>query len=118
MGWANCGEDSKGRPIGYAHRATCDQPGCKAKIDRGLSYACGGMHGELDWSCEKYFCPTHLSASLLVDGDVQSVCADCYDEAKKYAADHPDDANELAGFFEDYEGPEWAETLKTRAAGE
>jgi hypothetical protein len=45
MGWANCGEDSRGRPIGYAWEATCDRPGCNAKIDRGLAYACGGMHG-------------------------------------------------------------------------
>ncbi len=62
MGWANCGEDSKGRPIGYAHEATCDEPGCDATIDRGLSYACGGMHGDDDpeGSCEGYFCSAHL----------------------------------------------------------
>lgn len=60
MGWANCGEDSEGRPIGYAHSATCDHPGCTTKIDRGLSYACGGMHGETGNDCEKYFCYKHL----------------------------------------------------------
>lgn len=59
MGWADCGTDSRGRPIGYAFEATCDEPGCEEKIDRGLSYACGGMHGE-DSSCEEYFCPAHL----------------------------------------------------------
>jgi hypothetical protein len=62
MGWANCGEDSKGRPIGYAHRATCDHPGCEKRIDRGLSYACGDMHGEDEVSCEGYFCPEHRRA--------------------------------------------------------
>jgi len=41
MGWANCGTDSNGRPIGYAHEATCDHPECNAAIHRGLSYACG-----------------------------------------------------------------------------
>lgn len=61
MGWANCGEDSKGRSIGYAHQATCDHTGCEKRIDRGLSYACGGMHGE-DNSCEGYFCPEHLGS--------------------------------------------------------
>jgi len=64
MGWANCGFDSKGRPIGYAHAATCDHPGCDVKIDRGLAYACGQMHGEggakYDEGCEGYFCPAHL----------------------------------------------------------
>ena len=64
MGWANCGNDSNGRPIGYAHEATCDHPGCDKKINRGLSYACGGMHGTGDGGCEGYFCWTHL---LMVD---------------------------------------------------
>jgi len=45
MGWAHCGHDSKGRSIGYGVRAICDHPGCKADIDRGLDFACGGMHG-------------------------------------------------------------------------
>lgn len=60
MGWANCGEDSRGRQIGYAHPATCDATGCTKKIDRGLSYACGGMHGEDVDNCERYFCYSHL----------------------------------------------------------
>lgn len=60
MGWADCGFDSQGRPIGYAHEAVCDHPGCNAKIDRGLAYACGGEHlGGADY-CEKYFCAEHL----------------------------------------------------------
>lgn len=72
MGWGNCGEDSRGRPIGYYTQAVCDHPGCNEEIDRGLAYACGGMHGEhhmlgepeeLDGcyiSCENYFCSKHL----------------------------------------------------------
>lgn len=60
MGWANCGTDSKGRPIGYAHSATCDEPGCEKEIHRGVSYACGGMHGENGHDCEGYFCEEHL----------------------------------------------------------
>lgn len=66
MGWANCGTDSKGRPIGYAHSGTCDHPGCDKPIDRGLTFACGGMHGNEDekgWTdtcCEGYFCSEHL----------------------------------------------------------
>jgi hypothetical protein len=60
MGWVNCGEDSKGRPIGYAHEDTCDHPECNKKIHRGLSYACGGMHGDDVDYCEGYFCEEHL----------------------------------------------------------
>jgi hypothetical protein len=84
MGWANCGEDSQGRPIGYAHPATCDFPGCKEKIDRGLAYACGGMHGEDEVSCEKYFCPTHLQGWIKhVDGQIVAVCKSCEDLWRK-----------------------------------
>lgn len=65
MGWANCGEDSTGRPIGHAHEAVCDEPGCDERIDRGLSYACGGMHGNEtaeggESCCGGYFCGEHL----------------------------------------------------------
>lgn len=76
MGWANCGTDSRGRPIGYAHEATCDEPGCGAKLYRGLDYACGGMHGEDEWSCEDYFCHDHLEC-VSVSGLVLGVCARC-----------------------------------------
>lgn len=74
MGWANCGQDSKGRPIGYAHAGTCDETGCERNIDRGLSYACGGMHGESELYCEGYFCPAHLSSTH--EG---MLCARCRD---------------------------------------
>ena len=67
MGWANCGTDSRGRQIGYAHRGHCDEPGCHKRIDRGLAYACGGMHGEDVHYCEGYFCPDHLEFPNLSD---------------------------------------------------
>lgn len=79
MGWARCGEDSRGRPIGYAHQATCDEPGCAARIHRGLAYACGGEHGEDVHSCEGYFCGAHLSycevSDLMVCGRCRSANA-------------------------------------------
>jgi hypothetical protein len=77
MGWANCGKDSKGRPIGYAHAATCDHAGCKAKIDRGLSYACGDMHGDTEVGCEGYFCEKHRTAYILTDGEEACICDQC-----------------------------------------
>lgn len=77
MGWGNCGTDSKGRPIGYVFAATCDHPGCKAKIDRGLAYVCGIMHGQDEWSCERYFCSEHKRFPN-VETDCQgAVCFEC-----------------------------------------
>ncbi|MCB8880105.1 hypothetical protein ACELLULO517_07650 [Acidisoma cellulosilytica] len=107
MGWANCGTDSKGRPIGYGFPATCDHPDCKTKIDRGLSYACGDMHGDLDLACEGYFCTAHLKHTLPVDGDDKQVCEACYKAAKKYATENPEDAHDLVAWFEDQEGEDW-----------
>lgn len=60
MGWGNFGKDSRGRNIGYVFPAKCDHKGCKERIHRGLSYACGGMHGENERDCEGYFCGKHL----------------------------------------------------------
>lgn len=82
MGWAYCGKDSRGREIGYAIEAVCDHPGCNAKIDRGLSYACGGWHGEYDYFCEKYFCQEHLYYSDHPEAE-KPVCKECYDYLEK-----------------------------------
>ncbi len=76
MGWSNCGHDSNGRPIGYRHEATCDHPGCNAPIDRGLAYACGGMHGEGEHYCEGYFCSDHMWHIEVEDCGIQ-VCREC-----------------------------------------
>lgn len=81
MGWADCGDDSKGRPIGYGFAAKCDATGCGADINRGLDYACGGMHGRRDASgdldvCEGYFCHDHLTYLDLGERGV-SLCPAC-----------------------------------------
>ena len=60
MGWSDCGVDTNGRPVGYAHEATCDQSKCDVTIHRGLAYACGGHHGSGSEFCEEYFCYVHL----------------------------------------------------------
>jgi hypothetical protein len=91
MGWGNCGTDSKGRPIGYNFPATCDKKGCKKKIDRGLSYACGGMHGEDEVSCEGYFCEEHLVCVSYIRYKLGgssmwkhvSLCEKCYENLQK-----------------------------------
>jgi hypothetical protein len=74
MGWADCGNDSTGRQIGYAFPATCDEPGCDNEIDRGLAYACGDMHGEGVHYCERYFCYEHL---VYCDAANTWVCREC-----------------------------------------
>lgn len=92
MGWGSCGTDSQGRPIGYNHSATCDHPGCVKRIDRGLSYACGGMHGDLGGeACEKYFCTDHLyfvdhEAMGYEELNTGQLCHGCYEYAKEYIA--------------------------------
>jgi hypothetical protein len=80
MGWADCGNDSRGRRIGYGFRAECDDvfrgKKCRRHIDRGLSYACGGMHGSDEFSCEGYFCEKHLFYSDNEDAPGQ-LCRAC-----------------------------------------
>lgn len=83
MGWGDCGTDIRGRPIGYLHEATCDEPGCKAVIDRGLGYACGGMHGAFDCYCEGYFCGNHLYFTGYCDEEgelLAQICGRCLEE--------------------------------------
>lgn len=89
MGWGYCGTDSKGRKIGYSIPATCDHPGCEKLIDRGLSFACGGMHGDCGGqACEGYFCSDHLryvdKEAMACDELAQGqLCFSCFEEAKK-----------------------------------
>ena len=88
MGWADCGIDTGGRPIGYVFEATCDHPGCVKQIDRGLDFACGGMHGEDEYSCEKYFCWDHrqsLNVECISGTTGAFVCAAC---VKIYEEEH------------------------------
>jgi len=74
MGWANCGVDSNGRPIGYAYEGTCDHPGCEKDITRGIDHACGTMHGDNEDGCEMYFCHEHKTWSALHE---THVCFEC-----------------------------------------
>lgn len=91
MGWADCGTDSEGRPIGYGFPAICDHPGCETKIDRGLAYACGGTHGADGYSCEKYFCPEHLRCWAPISNlTMRLVCDEC---EVVWRAEQPDQAD-------------------------
>jgi hypothetical protein len=48
-----------GRWGGYGVPAICEYPGCNKKIDRGISYACGGRDFS-EFGCGRYFCEEHL----------------------------------------------------------
>lgn len=92
MGWGDCGFDSQGRAIGYVHSATCDHEGCEKEIDRGLSYACGDMHGTTELGCEKYFCSEHRD-NFVDDGDRGArVCNQCARELVASGEWHHDDS--------------------------
>ncbi len=104
MGWADCGYETykgKRRHIGYAFSAMCDHPGCRRRIDRGLAYACGQMHGELGGrACNGYFCGNHLTGLVpaeeedpLADVDslkvnTISVCAECNARHRAYVREN------------------------------
>ena len=50
-------------------------PDYKAKIDRGLSYVCGRMHGGGNEGCGKHFCPEHLHVAIRSSTPVSSLLA-------------------------------------------
>jgi hypothetical protein len=60
MIWANGFDSRWNRDIGYGVPATCDQPGCGADIDRGLSFVCGGEPYGGEHGCGLFFCGEHL----------------------------------------------------------
>ncbi len=63
MGWSIGWDEHWQRDIGYGVPAFCDHPECSAKIDRGVSYVCGGEPYGGEHGCGLYFCYTHLFGS-------------------------------------------------------
>lgn len=77
MGWGYCGKNSQtGQHMGYTVPCKCHKRGCPERIDRGLSYVCGGMHeGDL-YGCGYYFCENHLN--IVSDGsEYHQLCEKC-----------------------------------------
>ena len=60
MGWSIGYDSTWQRDIGYGVPATCDHHGCGARIDRGLSFVCGGEPYGGEHGCGLYFCDKHL----------------------------------------------------------
>ena len=78
MGWS-IGTGQNGRDIGYGVPALCDHPKCDVKIDRGISYLCGGLSwGE--YGCGLYFCDKHMPGYRKPRGSDDEVqqCTRCY----------------------------------------
>jgi hypothetical protein len=81
MGWSDCGT-LNGRRIGYSISATCDKKGCKTKIDRGLAFVCGNMHGGGEHGCGGYFCEDHLACGYGY-GIHGFFCSECGERLEK-----------------------------------
>lgn len=81
MGWSIGFDERWKRDIGYGVPATCDHPGCGEKIDRGLSYVCGGHPYGGDHGCGLYFCLKHLYLSNRAE--VQ-LCERCDEEHEPF----------------------------------
>lgn len=87
MSWAIGYDIRWKRDVGYGVPATCDHPGCGARIDRGLGYVCGhdpygGEHG-----CGLYFCGQHLGYTYDADGEdtpMPERCERCVNGAEPF----------------------------------
>lgn len=113
MGWGY-GELWDGKKVGYSVRSACEHKGCKAKIDRGLAYACGGMHGADEISCDGYFCEKHLFLIRRWDTyELVTICSECCDRNDKAAAE---EAKELGLSLGDYWEKVEAEARKISAS--
>ena len=94
MGWAVGWDAKTNRWRGYGVPAYCEDPGCTEEINRGLSYACGGLGG-----CGRFFCEDHLYYDCPEDrdcgkdhsGDNEAVCKRCLDGLYPYPLkpEHP-----------------------------
>lgn len=84
MGWSIGFDSNWNRDIGYGVPAICDHPKCHEKIDRGLSYVCGGdVYGEL-YGCGLFFCDRHRDYAGKKKGYVQ-ICKRCSTYKKPYS---------------------------------
>lgn len=104
MSWSIGYDENWARDIGYGVPAICDHPKCSEKIDRGLSYVCGGEPYGGEKGCGLFFCPEHLTAS--------GVCRRCATKKKPFEPkpDTPEWINHKAT------DPSWAEWRKEQEA--
>lgn len=85
MGWSVGFDDHWDRDIGYGVPAYCDHPDCDEKIDRGLSYVCGGDVYGGERGCGLFFCGKHLAALC-------ALCSRCRNRKRPFTPkpEHPE----------------------------
>jgi hypothetical protein len=108
MGWSIGFDENWKRDIGYGVPATCDHPGCGKKIDRGLSYVCGGEAFGGEQGCGLFFCKEHRDIyQKRINGHLEWVelCYRCGHYKKPYKP--TPDISELVNFK--MTDPSWAE---------
>ncbi|AII28223.1 hypothetical protein VC74_gp47 [Mycobacterium phage Sparky] len=109
MGWSIGYDPQTNRDIGYGVPAWCDHPDCDTKIDRGLSYVCGGAAYGGDHGCGRYFCEAHLGFAYDADGDdLVDADGECLPQMCKPCCtshEHPD--NPVQPFPPKSDHPEW-----------
>lgn len=64
MGWSLGYDENWKRDIGYSVPSVCDHPDCNERIDRGLSYVCGGDPYGGESGCGLFFCSMHRIGQL------------------------------------------------------
>ena len=97
------------RFAGYGVPAICEHPDCNEKIDRGMSFACGGMPYE-DNSCDRYFCEKHLSC-----GDSgKNLCEMCISEKDPFPK-KPETKEWMEHLLEDESWAEWRRNNPNKA---
>lgn len=111
MSWAIGFDEHWNRDIGYDVPAYCDYPSCGAKIDRGLSYVCGGEPYGGERGCGLYFCAKHL---LWGGYKATQLCERCIERPKKPFVPTPDHPEWLKHKETD---PSWAEWRTRRNQG-
>jgi hypothetical protein len=95
MGWSIGFDYNWNRDVGYGVPCFCDHPGCTEKIDRGLSYVCGGDVYGGEKGCGLFFCEEHRGAyDKRICGKVETIelCYRCGHYKKPYTPkpDHPE----------------------------
>jgi hypothetical protein len=105
MSWSVGLDSHWQRDIGYGVPATCDHPGCKAAIDRGLAYVCGGKPYGGEHGCGLFFCGAHL----FLDRDFCAcVCDRCLDGREPFEPT-PDVAEWIHHKLTDESWQQWRE---------
>lgn len=103
MGWSVGFDAHWNRCVGYGVTAYCDAPGCRAEIDRGLAYVCGGYLYGGEHGCGLFFCDEHRRGYRAGAGEaVCRRCAAYRPPYKRVSIEHPAWLAHLLG------DPSWA----------